>query len=143
MKVIFLDIDGVLNTPKLIREFGMDHIDDVLVAILARIVRETGAKIVLSSTWRIEEENRILVERALARHELEIHDCTPVIKNPVWVERSEEIRGWLDGREVERFAILDDWDDANIDGSFFLTDENKGLTVEIADRIIEHLVRSS
>lgn len=141
MKIIFLDIDGVLNTPKLIKKFGFDFIDDILVALVARIVNETGAKIVLSSTWRIEEKDRKIVERNLGNHNLEIHDCTPVLKpeNRMWVERREEIQTWIENNEVTKFAIIDDWDDANIEGNFFQTNENIGLTVSIAEKIIEHL----
>jgi hypothetical protein len=151
MKVIFLDVDGVLNTHKLIRQFGSDHIDDVLVALVARIVKETKAEIVLSSTWRIREKDKTLVEQALARHGLEIFDTTPVIQRPgEFVERNEEIRSWLEANnrlceefqvpnKVEKFAIVDDFDDAGIEGSFFQTNEDRGITVEIVDRIIQHL----
>lgn len=141
MKIIFLDIDGVLNTPKLLKKFGFDFIDDILVALIARIVRETEAKIVLSSTWRIEEKNRQLVQEALAAHDLEIFDSTPILKpeTQMWVERHQEIRAWLENREVHKFAIIDDWEDAAIEGSFFKTDENRGLTVQIAEEIIAHL----
>lgn len=145
MKIIFLDIDGVLNTPKLLKKFGFDFIDDILVALVARIVNETGAKIVLSSTWRIEEKNKQLVQEALAQRNLEIHDSTPVItrsggwESAGWVERREEIQAWLNNNEVTKFAIIDDWDDASIEGSFFKTNEDVGLTVSIAEQIIEHL----
>lgn len=143
MKVIFLDIDGVLNTPKTIRRFGFDFIDDILVALVARICRETGAKIVLSSSWRTAEKDLNLARLVLERHNLEIHDCTPVIKRELieggWVRRHEEIRAWLEEKEVERFAIIDDLEDACIEGNFFQTDEEIGLTVEIAEKIIVHL----
>lgn len=141
MKVIFLDVDGVLNTPKLIKKFGYDHIDPVLVALLARIVRETEARIVLSSTWRIDENNRNMVEAALAQHGLELLGSTPVYKKEFldWVRRHEEIGAWLAENQVSKFAILDDLDDAGIEGSFFQTDENLGLTVEIAEKVILHL----
>lgn len=149
MKVIFLDVDGVLNTPKLIRRFGFNFIDDILVALVARIVRETGAEIVLSSTWRIEEKDKSLVVQALSRHGLEIHDCTPVLRRngdwteDNWVRRHEEITSWLAGKEISVFAIIDDMDDARIEGSFFQTDEDVGLTVEIAERVIKHLEKIS
>jgi hypothetical protein len=143
MKVIFLDIDGVLNTPKTIRRFGFDFIDDILVALVVRICKETSAKIVLSSSWRTEEKDLNLARLALERHNLEIHDCTPVIKREWteegWVRRHEEISAWLEDKEVDRFAIIDDLDDACIEGSFFQTDEERGLTVEIAEKIICHL----
>lgn len=141
MKIVFLDVDGVLNTPKLIKKFGFDFIDDILVALVARIVRETDAKIVLSSTWRIQDKDKNLVVQSLAKHNLELHDSTPVIERPGgWVRRHEEIQAWLNkNTNVQKFAIIDDFDDANIEGSFFQTDENIGLTVQIAEQIIEHL----
>lgn len=143
MKIIFLDIDGVLNTPKTIRKFGFNFIDDILVALVARIVRETEAKIVLSSSWRIETKDLGIAKDALAQHNLEIHDCTPRIERPFeegnWVRRSEEIQSWIDQNEVTAFAIIDDCDDANIEGNFFQTNEDFGLTVSMAEKIIEHL----
>ena len=46
-KVIFLDIDGVLN-----QDNGGAKIEEQFVRRLAHIVEETGAEIVLSSSWR-------------------------------------------------------------------------------------------
>lgn len=151
MKVLFLDIDGVLNTHKSIGRFGIDFIDNVLVALVARIVRETDCKIVLSSTWRIDEKDRMIATRELAEQGLTIHDCTPVHPHRTpeddnwdswtgWVKRHEEIQDWLDQNPVERFAILDDDPEACIEGHFFRTDENRGLTVQIAEQIIQHLL---
>ena len=146
MRVLFLDIDGVLNTPKMLGRFGMDFVDNILVALVARIVRETDCKIVLSSTWRIDEKDRMIATRELAEQGLTIHDCTPVItrsggwESGGWVKRHEEIQDWLNQNPVERFAILDDDPEACIEGHFFRTDENRGLTVQIAEQIIQHLL---
>lgn len=151
MRVLFLDIDGVLNTPKMTGRFGCDFVDNILVALVARIVRETDCKIVLSSTWRIDEKDRMLATRELAEQGLTIHDCTPVHSQRIpedgnwegwngWVKRHEEIQAWLDQNPVTRFAILDDDAEACIEGSFFRTDENRGLTVEITERVIQHLL---
>ena len=140
MKIVFLDIDGVLNTPKTTRKFGFDFIDDILVALVARIVKETEAKIVLSSTWRIEEKDRTLAQQALSRHGISIHDTTPVLRiEGMWVERRQEIQAWIDQNTVTKFAILDDWTDAGIEDNFFQTKENIGLTVDLAEKIIAHL----
>jgi len=146
MRVLFLDIDGVLNTPKMLGRFGIDFIDNILVALVARIVRETDCKIVLSSTWRIDKQDFMLATRELAEQGLTIYDCTPVItRSGGWessgsVRRHEEIQSWIDQNPVTRFAILDDDADACIEGSFFRTDENRGLTVQIAEQIIQHLL---
>ena len=57
MKVIFLDIDGVLNTEdtfrKMIDGFLDIEIDEFRVEYLKKIVDATDAKIVLSSSWKI------------------------------------------------------------------------------------------
>ena len=54
MKVVFLDIDGVLNddtTPSRTKS-RLIFVDREKLLRLKRIVAATGAKIVLSSTWR-------------------------------------------------------------------------------------------
>lgn len=61
MKVIFLDIDGVLNYTKWYtneRNPGNLHgqegdLDPLCVDRIIRICEETGAKVVISSDWRI------------------------------------------------------------------------------------------
>lgn len=59
MKIIFLDIDGVLNN-QVDEErsvIKIDHPDDFIsercVTLLNELIENTGAKVVVSSTWRI------------------------------------------------------------------------------------------
>ena len=53
MKIIFLDVDGVLNCKSSkSRCGGFLGIDDSKVKLLKEIIDITGAKIVLSSSWR-------------------------------------------------------------------------------------------
>jgi len=57
-KVIFLDIDGVLK-PEVVRgrvvkdKYG-EIFDQSNVDVLASIIEQTGAKIVISSTWKYD-----------------------------------------------------------------------------------------
>ena len=53
-KVIFLDIDGVLNSVKYDRERRLQdgNIDESRLLLLRAIVDVTGADIVLSASWR-------------------------------------------------------------------------------------------
>lgn len=60
MKVIFLDIDGVLNSDTYMEKqldnssVGIEsEIDPATLILLKKAVDTTGAKIVLSSSWRI------------------------------------------------------------------------------------------
>lgn len=122
MKIIFLDIDGVLNyqgCPEIL--YGSYFVEDEKIALLKQIVDATGAKIVLSSSWRdgwCDQENgeetvirdmyEALVEK-LKEYGLELYDKTPYEE-----DRATEIAVWLDdsygckGDFVDDFVILDD-----------------------------------
>lgn len=114
MKVIFLDIDGVLNDQMWLHLFMDTEIDKTRVARLAEIVKATGAVIVLSSSWRVLpdelDETDIWVWKqlvdALHEYDMFIYDRTPVIS----MDRPLEIKTWLDQHkgQVEAFVSLDD-----------------------------------
>jgi hypothetical protein len=137
VKIIFLDVDGVLNNFGLIARYGFDYIDDGCVSLLSQVVKTTGAEIVLSSSWRLEESNLSLVRAALGRSGLKIKDCTPFLR----MARIQEIKQWIkDHPEVTKFVILDDDEDAGfgLDG-FFQTDPEVGFTSKIAEKIVLYL----
>ena len=105
MKVIFLDIDGVLNSDEYIDRAknvqGIErHIDIDKVKLLKKAIDETGAKTVLTSSWRNSKDIGTLRE-LLAKYEI-YFDATPFIK---W-ERGLEIKQWHN--RVEDYIILDD-----------------------------------
>ena len=55
MKIIFLDIDGVLNCDKTPNPRKFPYIvDRKLLARLKKLLERTGAKVVLSSSWRCD-----------------------------------------------------------------------------------------
>ena len=110
MKIIFLDVDGVLNS--LQDGNSIRLCTDLHLKLLKQIVNTTGAKIVLSSSWRIgpiKAKNNLL--RRLGEHGLQIMDSTPVLSGSS--SRGDEIRQWLNESqyEIESFVILDDEDD--------------------------------
>lgn len=98
MRVIFLDIDGVLNSKEFFQNRQptqeLNEIDEEKVKLLQQIVQATNAKIVLTSTWRIYDKTdkvyQYLVD-TLAKYDLSIFDCTPYING----NRPEEITTWL------------------------------------------------
>lgn len=121
MKVIFLDVDGVLNSEKdLLEAKGKSELFDRPLILLKELVESTKAKIVVSSTWRIgcsksgrnswygEGIFKTLTDR-LAEYQMEVYDITPVINKP-GVQRGDEIRAWLENakEEIDAFVILDD-----------------------------------
>ena len=116
IKVIFLDIDGVLNSLVYDRERKENdgNIDETRLPLIKRIVDETQAKIVLSSSWRTHwNQNPLLCDSVgkdmaalFAVYQLEIDDKTPVLPSN---DRAEEIRMWLNQNPaVTHLVILDD-----------------------------------
>ena len=141
MKVLFLDIDGVVNcmTTKT-RHHGLIGID----APLAKTVRDIAnavpdLKIVLSSSWREFAYGRAHVDAKV----LPCFDVTPVFNEADDV-RGYEIQAWLElNPGVKRYAIVDD--DCEMLPhqlpNFFRTKSAVGITQELADKIVEHLNR--
>lgn len=106
MKVIFLDIDGVMNS--VYDRFSIKLETEEHFLLLKELVDISSAKIVLSSSWRISERNRNEIQDRLKDFGMEFIDFTPVHKHG-YVKRGEEIREWLEKHpEVENFVILDD-----------------------------------
>jgi histidinol phosphatase-like enzyme len=122
-KIIFLDVDGVLNCGKTWEgphEDGLSTLDPVLCDRLATIVQETGAIVVLSSTWRLfPGEPLEKLTWWLRMRGIHIHSHTKDLSMQIgWgnVEacRGDEIALWLEEHEDEfprlerEFVILDD-----------------------------------
>lgn len=145
MKIIFLDIDGVLNSWESFKEFKtMWILSPENIKQLNRIIEATGAKIVISSSWRNCKEIKDNLNDYL------INDCgikgeiigkTPLVS--FHRRRGLEIKTWLDdwqGESIEQFVILDD-DSDMIPLMHRLCKINiqVGLTEERADEAIKML----
>ena len=114
MRIIFLDIDGVLNSVRYDRERTQEdgNIDKSRLPLLKRLANETGAQVVLSSSWRkhwdpdpaLRDGIGTRLDRTFADAGVPIFDKTPVAGS-----RAEEISLWLRAHpQVTRFVILDD-----------------------------------
>lgn len=156
MKVVFLDIDGVLNYEHFVRsndgvsdnfnlmgrfEWYISMFNRNCVMQLNRILRETGAKVVLSSSWRKMFDVETIQEFLEAKgFEGELIDKTPNHgQRPC---RGEEIQEWLeDHPEVEAFVVLDDALDVYPHADRWVQTfyEGYGLTEECADKAIKLL----
>ena len=140
MKIIFLDFDGVLNSDKYVRkqtEFGV-IIDPSRMELLKQIVDATDAKIVLSTSWRVnwsvipEECNETgeKINKIFSDYRLKIFDKTPDAR----FNRAREIEYWMILHpEAENFVVLDDMllDSPFIRGHYVKTcDFREGLDEE-------------
>jgi hypothetical protein len=122
-KIVFLDIDGVLNSDAFadymlmednVDIFNEDMLDERAILQLKKIVESAKAEIVLSSSWRWYKETRDKVHYQLRQKGIDFVDTTPLEINTT-LSRGVEIKTWLDEHpEVEGFVILDD-DDLRIE----------------------------
>jgi hypothetical protein len=164
MKALLLDIDGVLNREDYDAEVPHDLLltvhnqmrrfrrNDVYLRLkwllpeaverLNHILDASGAKLVISSTWRLttkQEELQIILEARGLSHT--IFDVTPELPHKMSeiVPRGKEIGAWLQANpDVTSFAILDDcgvepYADQHVwvDPWVALTDDNVKLALEI------------
>lgn len=127
MKVIFLDVDGVLNTSetyeKVYNKFKTTgildiEIDEFRLEYLKRIIDKTDAKIVLSASCRnlfIKENDKIIpistkgdkIYNLLNSYDIEIYDITPSSFNAN--DRELQINEWLSNNSgIDNFIIIDD-----------------------------------
>lgn len=113
MKVIFLDIDGVLNSMPYFqsKEYKKSHsvISAFHLGLLQQLHNTCNAKIVLCSTWREIPHNHPMyqgLENQLARYGMKIFSETPLLKDG---SRPHEIKTWLTNHfSINGFVILDD-----------------------------------
>ena len=132
MKLIFLDIDGVLNAHEHDPEVLCGQIHRDKVQLLNGVLRATDARIVLSSAWRYlvlrGEMNLRGMEWLLRSHGLladrfigitRPDTMERVVYNgesgtwPLCNERGQQITDWLKdnhGTPVDGYAVIDDLD---------------------------------
>ena len=110
MKVIFLDMDGVLNSDEYFDKIkGLDikgieyDVDIEKVKLLKEAIKATGAKVVVTASARYALVGKLLIQ--LLHEQQILVDLTPYLNN----KRGIEIKQWLSEHpETEDFVILDD-----------------------------------
>lgn len=134
MKIIFLDIEGVLvgaNGPA-------DVPDPARVDRLNALAERTGAHLVVTSTWRsqgLDELTTLLRGWGVTAPVAGLTDDLSYLDftTPIGLHRGDELGRWLDQHpQVEDFVILDDDDDMGGLLPFLVKVGEEGLTDELA-----------
>ena len=140
MNIIFLDVDGVLNSidyaKKVYEETRKPHseyeypFDPQCLEYLKKLVVQTNANIVVTSTWRKTEEGKKVLQDVLKQYDLadRVIGYTPVLNK----KRGEEIKTFLQTLNVETSYIIldDDGDMEELMPHLILTSIKTGLTEE-------------
>lgn len=157
LKIIFLDVDGVLNCKNTTdRINGYQGIEDKKVSFLKDIVEETSAKIVLISTWKehwhkhpykvFQDNMANYLDQKLAKQGLRIVDKTN--EGYDLRKRGQGILDYLSlikryGLEVNNYVILDDlifdYKKTKLNQNLVKTNYQSGLKLEHVKKAIEIL----
>jgi hypothetical protein len=154
--ILFLDIDGVLNSAQTLRESGHHggqdkrSLDRGMCERLHRVIVATNCDVVLSSAWRIG------MRLSELRSWLEECGCpgvrlvgrTPyrseLTNEQVALQRGGEIQAWLDqrrGGSTKGVAIVDDSDDMwHLKPRLVQTTWERGLEDEHVEKLIALLM---
>lgn len=137
MKAIFLDVDGVLTNSGY-RNPETKNIDPEKIELINEIVKQTGAVIVLTSTWKDgynkdtgeKDDYYKVLEHLMLEHGLQIYDITDKIpaltRESMYVSislndlefvhcvhgtgRGAEVDKWINDHHPDSYVILDDED---------------------------------
>jgi hydroxymethylpyrimidine pyrophosphatase-like HAD family hydrolase len=154
MKIIFLDIDGVMNTDThLVRSEVHEGLEfcPIAIRVLQEVIKETGAKVVISSTWRagrsVDELQDIFRNYS---EDIALSIIGKTSYNQGKVKRGVEIREFVDyvnnkeNEFVTNFVVLDD-DNFDMDLvkdnliRCYSDQELRGLTEDLKPRILKLL----
>lgn len=114
VKLLFLDVDGVLNYTGCKTEFDIKCFEN-----LKEFIKKTNCKIIISSTYRLEQSSLSRLWKEMTKYDIDLDKCildkytqTPDLES----SRAEEILNTLDrinkdiNYKVSSFVIMDDCD---------------------------------
>jgi len=145
LKLLFLDVDGVLNNLEVVNsQRGGDPLGQDHLRLLKTLVSTTQCQIVLSSTWRLFPESLASLKVAFAEHDIPVWiGATPELRTG---RRADEILQWIKSNvTVPAVAVgIDDDEDIDIGNDHglpvrfkpFKTDFDHGLTADIVQEAV-------
>lgn len=152
---IFLDIDGVLNSEDWYHYYWVNdlkytdkeyNLDFRAIERVNRLVIETGAEIVLSSSWRFDMDvTKLRLARTGLKYEIvkKLPGCEFGVGSPT---RGELIAEYVKNQKCKHYVILDDDEDMTDEqkkNHFIKVDHTVGLTDLDVDKAIEILSRET
>lgn len=155
MKVIFLDVDGVLNSEEFLESNHKEAINRASVSILKDIIDKTGAVVVLSSGWKLWFDENMMprdgyaqqLSDVLHEYDIALFDKTPDFSTEeiraaktFSKVKAQEITAWLHAHKIVRkYVVLDDLylGVPEINAHLVKTDARIGITEQDATCVID------
>lgn len=146
MKILFLDIDGVLNTENFRDTYGSETLNPFLVRNLIDVINATQCLIVVSSDWRHGHISTIhnalkccgfLDKLTSAEHDLLKDAIIDVTLD--FGSREDEILEWVKSHNIMQWVAVDDMELDLSDDHFVQTNNTIGLSQSCANELIKRL----
>lgn len=136
MSILFLDIDGVLNSHRFARTWkgrGFLGMDPASFPLLGEILEKTGCDIVISSTWRIAYDTIEDLRKGFTEeHGFPFSDKIVSMTPRLWSGfRGDEVSEWRRlnrDRQKEPYVCIDDNGDFYRHQPLVQTSEDVGIT---------------
>ena len=149
-RVIFLDVDGVLNS-RMSREAAESDVPPPeIMENLKFLVDNTQCKVILSSTWRLVDHKRHQLENLFLQYGLSVNGATPDLEKVAKGDRVDEILLWLEMRaakseHVHAWIAIDDMDLLRMNprltsSNFVHTSDAVGLDAEKTEEALNKLL---
>lgn len=136
MKILFLDIDGVITSA---RANGFRDFDPFAVHCITWACKEAGYRIVLSSTWRFADYDVQdfwqEIFDGLFHDDWRTPDKTRKLENGIWIAkiRGDDVAAWLEKHpEVTEYIILDD------DSDFLPEQKERVVFTDLHNGLLHH-----
>ena len=137
IKVLFLDVDGVLNTVK------NRHLCKKMIKRLAWIIKETQCKICLSTSWRTDNTAKFKLFKELKKKgdikvdEVYIGDTPTIYHKPRAIEIKQFLEHFIDSKIIKYCVI----DDMPLDKPLY--ESRKKILTECQTTMNEHFVQTN
>lgn len=153
VKVIFLDVDGVLVSREGFQKAQFSATQTVIfdktaLTNLKTLVDATGAKPVITSSWRPYTDQRptmsyLWLKSVMAHNGTLVYDETPRLTGH-GIDRSDEIAAWLAAHDhIESYVVIDDndrlWHHPEIRCRLVRTDPDFGIREDTVQQAL-HLL---
>ncbi len=153
MDIIFLDVDGVMISEEsflltMALNGRMVFFSRKAMKALRWLVKQTGAQVVLTSSWRPmpgygPTRSYLQFKSALTRNHTPLFDETPRLEDGTR-DRSDEITAWLEEHPTERYVIIDDNNrfhrHPELQQHWVRIDPEHGFTMKDAEKALEHFL---
>lgn len=140
MNIIFLDIDGVLNSSRVYasgftRPYDWDgcylhkeaaKFDPIAVGLINQLAKKADAKIVISSAWR-QDHSVVDLRALLTIGRLAVERIIDKTIHMHGDQRGLEVKEWLDRHDVDKYVIFDDGCDFLPGQMLIRTDNDDGF----------------